>query len=401
VANIEKKIRDILDEKFDQFIKIRRDFHKHPELGLVEFRTAEKIENYLKSWGIQVDARINKTSVTALIKGTCDDAKHIALRADIDALSIQELNNHDYKSLYQGVMHACGHDVHTTIQLGVAYILQQIKNELPGHVKLLFQQAEETVGGAKRMIKEGVLEDPPISHVLGMHVCPKLSVGTFGVKYDHAYASSDTIAIDIHGHSAHGAAPHDGVDAILVASHLVTALQSLVSRNTPPLESAVLSFGLIHGGDAHNVIANKVHLKGTLRTLNETTRKMLKGRIFEVATQLAKAFGAEVSLQVETGYDALINDEIVTDLVKESAIRILGEDNVITLKEPSLGVEDFAYFAKAKPSSYNRLGVANKEKGIVAPVHDGEFDIDEMAIYHGILIQIASVLTLMGVGFDD
>jgi len=401
VANFEKKIREIVDENFDQFVKIRRDLHKHPELGLEEFRTAEQIEFYLTTWGIRVEARINQTSVVGLIKGNCDDAVHVGLRADVDALPIQELNNHDYKSVYKGKMHACGHDVHTAIQLGTAYVLQQIREVLPGHVKLFFQQAEETVGGALRMIEEGVLDEPYISHVLGMHVCPKLPVGTFGVKYDHAYASSDTITIDVHGQSAHGASPQDGVDAIVVASHIVTALQTLVSRNTSPLDAAVLSFGMIHGGEAHNVIANRVKLKGTLRTLDHEVRKMLKGRIFEVATHVAKAFGAEVSLRVETGYDALINDEIITDLVKESAIRVLGESHVKVLKKPSLGVEDFAYFAKMRPSSYNRLGVANEEKGITAPVHDGEFDIDEEAIRYGILVQVMSVLTLMGVGIDD
>lgn len=401
VAILEKKIREIVDANFAQFVKIRRDLHEHPELGLEEFRTANKIESHLMDWGIQVEERINQTSVVGLIKGCCDDAINIGLRTDIDALPIQELNNHDYKSVYSGKMHACGHDAHTAIQLGTAYVLQQIRTILPGSVKLLFQQAEETVGGAKRMIAAGVLETPYISHVLGMHVCPKLPVGTFGVKYDHAYASSDTIMIEIHGHSAHGAAPQDGVDAIVVASHLVTALQTLVSRNTSPLEAAVLSFGIIEGGDAHNVIANKVKLRGTLRTLDSNVRKMLKGRIFEVAAHVAKAFGAEVSLQVEMGYEALVNDERITDQVKAAAIKILGAENVEVLKAPSLGVEDFAYFAKARPSSYNRLGVANKDKGIVAPLHDGKFDIDEAAIRHGISVQVMSVLMLMGVDVDD
>jgi len=401
MAILEKNIREIVDENFDKFVEIRRDLHRHPELGLEEFRTADQIESYLMDWGIHVKKRINQTSVVGLIKGICDDAINIGLRADIDALPILELTTHNYKSVYPGKMHACGHDVHTAIQLGAAYVLQQIRDVLPGSVKLFFQQAEETVGGAKRMIEEDVLEEPYISHVLGMHVCAKLSVGTFGIKYDHAYASSDTITIDVHGHSAHGAAPQDGIDAIVIASQIVTALQTLISRNTPPLAPAVLSFGMIQGGDAHNIIANKVKLRGTLRTLDSEIRKMLKVRIFEVATHVAKAFGGEVSLQVEMGYDAVVNDEITTDLVKDSAIRILGEDNVKVLKEPSLGVEDFAYFAKARPSSYNRLGIANKEKGITASVHDGKFDIDEEAIRHGILIQVMSVLMLMGVGVDD
>lgn len=401
MAIFEKKIREIVDENFDLFIKIRRDLHRFPELGLAEFRTAEIIETHLMDWGIQVDERINKTSVVGLIKGNCNDAMHIGLRADIDALPIHELSDHDYKSVNHGAMHACGHDVHTAIQMGAAYVLQEIRKILPGHVKLFFQQAEETVGGAKKMIEAGVLENPRIAHVIGMHVCPKLPVGTFGVKYDHAYASSDTITLVIHGQSAHGASPQDGVDAIVMASYIVTALQTLISRNTSPLEAAVLSFGMVQGGEAHNIIANKVTLKGTLRTLDNEVRKYLKGRIFEVATYVAKAYGGEVSLSIETGYDALVNDEVVTDLVKEAAKRVLGDEFVKVLKTPSLGVEDFAYFAQARPSSYNRLGVSNVEKGITAPVHDGRFDIDEEAIRHGILIQVMSVLTLMGVGMDD
>jgi len=401
VAIYEKKIREIIDDNFDKFVAIRRDIHRHPELGLGEFRTADKIEYHLKEWGIEVSERINKTSVIGIIKGICDDALVIGLRADIDALPVQELNNHDYKSVYNGKMHACGHDVHIAIQLGAAYVLQQLQNSLPGAVKLLFQQAEESVGGAKTLIDAGALNEPHVSHVLGMHVCPKLEVGTFGIKYDHAYAASDTITIYVHGKSAHAASPQDGVDAIVIASNIVIALQTLISRNTSPLDAAVLSFGVINGGEAHNVIANHVMIRGTLRTLDDEVRKTLKGRMFEVATNIAKSYGGEISLRVETGYDALINDATITTLVADVAKRVLGEDKVKVLKYPSLGVEDFAYFAKARPSSYNRLGVANKEKGITAPLHDGGFDVDEEAIRHGILIQVMSVLALMGVGIND
>jgi len=401
VAIFEKKIREIIDNNFDKFVAIRRDLHRHPELVLGEFRTADKIESHLKEWGISTSERINKTSVVSIIKGICDDAMVVGLRADIDALPVQELNNHNYKSAYNGKMHACGHDVHIAIQLGAAFVLQQLQDSLPGAVKLFFQQAEESVGGAKTLIDAGVLDDPYVSHVLGMHVCPKLEVGTFGIKYDHAYAASDTITLYVHGKSAHAASPQDGVDGIVIASNIVMALQTLVSRNTSPLDAAVLSFGVVNGGEAHNVIANHVMIRGTLRTLDDEVRKSLKGRIFEVATNIAKSYGGEVSLRVETGYDALINDKTVTALVEEVAKRVLGEDQVQVLKHPSLGVEDFAYFAKARPSSYNRLGVANKVKGIIAPLHDGSFDVDEEAIRHGILIQVLSVFALMGVGIND
>ena len=437
---MEHLVRGIIDEMFDKFVEIRRDFHQHPELGLKEIKTADKIESYLKKWQVEEVRRINGTSVVGIIKGNHDDdaplgtgstnatkvasltgarqvlvkpnaesllevdspdALVIALRADIDALPIAEKSTHSYQSKYKGKMHACGHDVHTTIQLGAAYILSQIRETLPGSVKLFFQQAEETVGGAKTLIEAGVLDNPYVSHVLGMHVCPKLNVGTFGIKYGVGYASSDTITIDVYGHAAHAAAPQDGVDAIVVASNIVSALQTLISRNTSALDSAVLSFGTIEGGQAHNVICDHVRIRGTMRTLDEPLRKMLKGRLFEVVTHIARGYGAQVSLSIETGYDAVCNDDHTTAVVEAVAKKVLGDERVIKLKHPSLGVEDFAYFAKMRPSSYNRLGVANPTKGITAPVHDPQFDVDEEAIRYGILIQVMSVFALLGVEYDD
>ena len=401
MGSLGEKIKKMIDDNFEDFVSIRRDIHRYPELGLVEFRTADTIESHLQNWGIAVGNRINKTSVVGLIKGQSENGVVVGLRADIDALPIDELNNVDYKSAIPGVMHACGHDVHTAIQLGAAFVLQQLRELLPGSVKLFFQQAEETTGGAQTMIKAGVLDNPHVSNVLGLHVCPKLEVGTFGVKYEHAYAASDTITIHVHGKTAHAAAPHEGVDAIVVVSNIVTSLQSLISRNTAPLESAVLSFGQIGGGAAHNVIANHVVLRGTLRTLDEKHRQYLKGRIFDVAHNIAKAYSAEISLQVEAGYDAVVNNEKVTDLVQEVAKKVLGPENVKVLKHPTLGVEDFAYFAQERPSSYNRLGVANQKKRINGVLHHGSFDVDEEAIRYGILIQVMSVLMLMGVRVDD
>lgn len=398
---MEQKVREIIDENFDKFVQIRRDFHAHPELGLEEYRTANKIESYLKAWNIEVGERINGTSVVGIIKGMCDDAPVIGLRADIDALPIEEKHTHSYKSVYPGKMHACGHDVHTTIQLGAAYVLSQLRESLPGSAKFFFQQAEETVGGAQTLIDAGVLDDPHVSHVIGMHVCPKLNVGTFGIKYGAGYASSDTITIDVHGKKAHAASPQDGVDAIVIASHMVLALQTIVSRSISPLDSAVLSFGMVEGGQAQNVICDHVRLSGTMRTLDNEVRHTLKGRLFEIVNHIAKTYGAEASLSIESGYDAVINDDDITALVEKVAKKILGNEQVITLEHPSLGVEDFAYFAKIRPSSYNRLGVANPAKGITAPVHDGHFDVDEESIRHGILIQVMSVLALMEVDCDD
>lgn len=394
---MEKQVREIIDGMFGQLVEIRRDFHRHPELGLEEFRTADKIETYLSDWGVEIFDRVNKTSVVGMVSGK-KKGPVVGVRADIDALPIQQRNTHDYQSIYPGKMHACGHDVHTTIALGTAYVLHQLREVLPGSVKLLFQQAEEAVGGAKTMVEAGVLEDPYVDYVLGLHVCPKLEVGNMAVKYGSAYASSDTITIDIRGRRAHGAAPQEGVDAIVIASHVVMALQTLVSRRTSPLDSVVLSFGQIEGGEAHNVVASHVRLCGTLRTLDPTVRQELKKQMFMMVVDLVNAYGGDVALSVEAGYDSFVNDEEVTAVVEAVAKKALGEEHVVVAKTPRLGVEDFAYFAKERPSSYYRLGVANRDKGISCPLHHEGFDVDEEVIRYGVLIQVMSVLALFEKG---
>ena len=399
IVLLEDKVLGLVDDIYERLLAIRNDFHMHPELGLEEFRTADRIEGYLREWGIDVTGRVNGTSVVGEILGS-GSGDVVGLRADIDALPIASKSGADYASVNDGVMHACGHDVHTTILLGAAYVLKQLEDELPGGVKLFFQQAEETVGGAKTMIEAGCLENPEVSYALGLHVCPKLEVGTVGVKYGHAHASSDTITIDVYGREAHAASPQDGVDAILIASHIVMTLQSLISRNISPLESAALSFGVISGGTVHNVVASHVRLCGTLRTLDPSVRKRLKARIFDVADNVAEAFDGEISLTIEPGYDPVINAEDVTRLVQEVATDVLGEAQVVELPDPSLGVEDFAYFAQAVPSSFYRLGVANPDKGIIHPLHDARFDIDVEAIKIGVLIQVQSAIKLMNVSDD-
>jgi len=391
---MEEQVREMIDEIFDQLVEIRRDFHRYPELGLAEFRTADKIDVYLSEWGIDVFDRINETSVVGMVnpekKGVV-----IGVRADIDALPIQQKNDHNYQSVYPGKMHACGHDVHTTIALGTAYVLHQLRDQLSGGVKFFFQQAEETVGGALAMVEAGVLNDPDVDYVLGLHVCPDLEVGKVAVKYGSAYASSDTVTIDVHGRRAHGATPQEGIDAVVIAGHVVVALQTLVSRSTSPLEPVALSFGQIEGGEAHNIIASRVRLRGTLRTLNPDVRRDLKKQMLILVSNLTSAYGGDVCLVIEAGYDSFANDEQVTTVVEAVAKKALGEANVAVQKTPRLGVEDFAYFAKERPSSYYRLGVRNEDKGIVQPLHHEGFDVDEEAIRHGVLIQVMSILALL------
>ena len=389
-----QNVKEMVDVIYPQLVSIRRDLHQHPELGLEEYRTSTLILDCLKQWNINVTQLIGETAIVGLIEGKAGD-KTIGLRADMDALPIEEKTGAPYASLIPGKMHACGHDVHTTILLGAAYVLSKLKNEYRGNVKLFFQPAEETVGGAKMMIEAGCMHHPKVDHVLGLHVRPTLEVGEIGIHYGKCHAASDTITITIHGKQAHGAYPQDGIDAILIASHVIVALQSLVSRNLSPFESAVLSLGMIEGGTAGNIVCNKVTIRGTLRTLDQKTRLFMKKRIVEVTENTAKAFLGSANVDIEEGYAPLINAHAITDVVCHTAEKLVGEDNVIIMDHPSLGVEDFAYFAEAVPSCLYSLGTSNKAKGIQSTLHENTFDIDEEAIKVGVCLQVLSTLNLL------
>ncbi len=389
-----QKVKEMVDAIYPQLVAIRRDLHQHPELGLEEYRTSQIVLDYLNEWDIKISQLIGETAIVGLIEGEYGD-KTIGLRADMDALPIEEKTGASYASLTPGKMHACGHDVHTTILLGAAYILKQLKHEFRGNVKLFFQPAEETVGGAKPMIQAGCLEHPHVNHVLGLHVRPTLNVGEVGFHYGKCHAASDTIFLTIRGKQAHGAYPQDGVDAILIASHVVTALQSLISRNLSPFESAVLSLGVIEGGTAGNIVCDQVKIRGTLRTLDQTTRTFMKKRLTEVAIHTAEAFGGIADVYLEEGYAPLINAHAVTDAVAHVAKQVVGDENVIIMEHPSLGVEDFAYFAEAVPSCFYNLGTANPQKGIQGMLHENTFDIDEEAIKIGVCLQVLATLHLL------
>ncbi len=378
----------------DWLIEVRRDFHRHPELGMKEFRTSQKIEEYLKGMGIEYEKNVAKTGIVGIIKGN-KGGKTVALRADMDALPITEENKVEYKSTIDGKMHACGHDAHMTILLGTARILNDMKDEIKGNIKLFFQPAEETVGGAKPMIEEGVMENPKVDVVFGLHVAPEIPVGEIGVKYGKMNASSDSIKIVIHGESTHGAYPHSGVDALLIASHVVVTLQSIVSRNLDPRDSAVITIGAIHGGERGNIIANKIEMIGTVRTLSPQTRKEVLERIEKIVTDLSQSMGGKGEVFIEPGYTALINDDDMVDLVKRNAENILGKERVRIIKEPSLGVEDFAYFLEKAPGAYFRLGCGNIEKGIIHDGHHCLFDIDEDCLSIGTALQVQNVLEVL------
>lgn len=375
-------------------VEVRRDFHAHPELGRKEFRTQQQICDYLKEMGIPF-ARIAGTGVVGVIEGE-SPGKVVGLRADIDALPMQEKGCVPYKSLNDGVMHACGHDAHTTILLGAARVLAGLKDSFSGTVKLFFQPDEEGSGGASIMVQEGCMMNPTVDYVFGLHVMSYLETGTIEIRYGKLNASSDSVVIRILGKSAHGAYPDKGVDAITASAHVITALQTLVSRNISPLNSAVLSFGKISGGEVSNALAEEVTLTGTLRTLDKETRQFCKERIQEISVKTAEALGARAEVRIRSGYEPLINSDEAVKLLEETGGELLGKENVIQKEFPSLGVEDFSYFLDKAKGAFFHLGCGSKAKGITASNHNSSFDIDEDCLPIGVELQVVNTLKLLG-----
>lgn len=384
------KVRDIKD----WIVSIRRDFHMNPELSTEEFRTRDKIVEHLEDLEIEYKTGIADTGVVGIIRGK-QEGKTVALRADIDALPIQDKKDVSYKSIIDGKMHACGHDAHTAILLGAAGILKDMEDNLQGNIKLFFQPAEETVGGAERMIEAGVMENPKVDAVFGLHVSPEINVGKIGIKYGQTNAYVDGLEIIVHGKGGHGARPQEGIDAIVIASQIIMALQSIVSRNVDPINSAVVTVGTINGGTRGNIIADRVRMTGTIRTLDFDTRALVMKRINDISTQIAEAMGGKVECIIKEGYPALVNTDEILDIVKNSGEGILGVDNVTVLKSSRLGGEDFSYFAKAAPSAFFRLGCGNAERGIIHGAHSALFDIDEECLMFGTALQVQNVLTFL------
>jgi len=355
----------------------------HPELSNHEYKTAEYISSVLSELGIPHEKGIFTTGVVGLIRGKRPGAKTIALRADMDALPLHELNDVPYKSVHHGVMHACGHDVHTASLLGTARILQALHCSFGGNVKLIFQPAEEKIpGGARFMIDEGVLVDPPVDGIFGQHVFPELESGKVGFKTGKYMASTDEINIEITGKGGHAAMPDILTDPVLIASNVVVALQQIVSRNASYNIPTVLSFGRFIADGTYNVIPDKVHLKGTFRTFDEAWREEAHRRIINIATSVASGAGAKCDVYIQKGYPYLENDVSLTNNAMQSAREFLGPENVVDLNL-RMTAEDFSYFARAVPGCFYRLGTANKEKNITANLHTPGFNIDEAALETG------------------
>lgn len=378
----------------DELINIRRDFHMNPEVGGNEFRTMKKICEYLDSWGIEYKSCVAETGVVAVIRGK-EDGKTIGVRADIDALPIVEDNDVSYKSLNIGDMHACGHDGHTTIALGTAKILKSIESELIGSVKIFFQPAEETTGGAERMINEGCLKNPDVDYVIGLHVDPSINTGKISMKYGKMMAASDEITIIVRGKSTHGAHPHEGVDPIFIASNLVMSLQSTISRNLSPLNSAVFTLGSIHGGTKGNIIPDEVTMTGILRTLDNDTRIYMKERIKSIVENVSNGLGGEGKLLIRESYGALINNDETVDIVRDTVENVLGKENVLICESPSMGTEDFSYFSQSVKSCYYNLGCRNEEKKAIYPIHSSKFNLDEDCLKLGVELQVKNVIELL------
>lgn len=375
-------------------INIRRDLHQHPELGLEEHRTSGRIQSLLNELEVEHIAGLAGTGVLGTIRGR-KEGPVVALRADMDGLPLHDAKEVPYKSRVPGKMHACGHDVHTTILLGAARLLSQRQDEFPGVVKLIFQPAEETVGGAKLLIEEGVLENPAVEAIFGLHVEPDIDVGRFEVRYGQRNASSDNLKIIVHGRSGHGAYPADTVDAIVVAAQVVTALQTIVSRNVDAREAAVISLGTIHGGVQANIVANRVEMVGTVRCLDPEIRQQVLRRVKEVAEGVAMGLGGRAEVVIEPSYDPLVNHDVMVDIARSNAAQLVGEDRVHPKKTANMGVEDFAYYVSQVPGAFFSLGVRNEARGIVHTVHHELFDVDEDCLAWGAAIQVLNALSVL------
>ena len=378
-----QKIKTLAAAFAPDTIRVRQHLHAHPELSFQEHNTAAFVEEHLKEMGLQPQ-RMAETGVVALIEGRNAAKKIIALRADLDALPIQEKNEVAYKSKQDGIMHACGHDVHTASVLGTARILQELRQEFEGTVKLIFQPGEEKFpGGASVMIKEGVLQNPAPQSIFGQHVFPLLPAGKVGFRSGMYMASADEIYMTVKGKGGHAAIPEMNVDPVLIASHIIVALQQIVSRHASPKVPTVLSFGKVVANGATNVIPEEVKLEGTFRTMNEEWRAEAHRRIKKMAEQIAEAMGGACEVDIKKGYPYLQNNPELTNRAREAAKAYLGEENVTEL-DLWMGAEDFAYYSQEVPACFYRLGTRNEDRGITSSVHTPTFDIEETALETGI-----------------
>ena len=368
----------------DKLVEFRRDFHMHPEASFCEERTNAVIRKFLEDNGIEIQEVGAGYSVVGVIRGG-KPGKTFALRADIDALPMPELNDVPYKSQNEGVMHACGHDAHTASLMGVALLINEAKDQMSGNVKLLFLAAEEKIpGGAKELVEKGPLENPYVDAVMGFHVANALPVGYVAFGAGPGAAASDTYKFRIIGKGGHGAYPHATIDPVVISAYFITSLQTIVSRNVEPVQGAVITIGSIHGGTKENIIADDVEMLATVRSLDEDVRALLHKRIQEICKATEAMYGCKVEWELEMGYPVLVNDgDFINKYALPSCAKIVGADHIVEVKKSGMGGEDFAYYLQQRPGCFGSLGSGNAEKGLVVGGHNSMFDLDEDCLWRG------------------
>ena len=397
---ITEKVKQLIAENYDEIVAIRRDFHMHPELSEEEERTMNKISEYLTSWGIPNETNIGGHGVVGVIEGKAPRAEGykyeaVGIRADIDALPIQESADVPFRSVNDGVMHACGHDMHAAMLLGAAKVLKTLENEFAGTVKLFFQPAEETVGGADQMIKDGCMENPAVGAVLAFHVAPYLPTGTIEFCRGKMNAATCDLDIEVEGVSCHGAHPEGGIDAIVVGSQIVTALQSIISRNLSPTNAGIITVGQFHAGVKDNVVAGSAKLTGTIRALDPVTMNTLKTRVTTTAEGICAGYGAKAHVTLVDGYPALINGDEIGAEMEALAEEQIGRENIVFMAEPSLGADDFAFFTQMCDGVYMNVGTNSGKEEHPQNIHNEWYNPDEEAMKNGMLMEVLGALKLL------
>ena len=388
------QIKTLAEELAPRLIEIRRHFHSHPELSGQEYQTAAYVSGVLSSYGIHVQEAVGKTGVVGNLEGNGTKKGILAIRTDMDALPIEERTKLEFASCKSGVMHACGHDVHTTLGLGTAMILAQLRDQLPGNIRFLFQPAEEIAQGASWMVQDGAMRD--VDSIFGVHVFPSLTARSVGIRYGALTAAADDIEIFIQGESGHGARPHEAVDASWIASQVITTLQQAISRTQNPLRPLVLTIGQITGGRAPNVIADQVRMAGTVRSLHPETHANLPEWIEGIIANVCNAYNAKYEMNYRRGVPSVQNDINLTQIIESACREAWGNDLVEILPEPSLGAEDFALYLEHAPGTMFRLGVGHEKKDNY-PLHHPLFEVDESAIVTGVVTLAYSACKYWGI----
>lgn len=369
----------------NEIIAWRRWFHQRPGIGFEVEESSDEIERVLREIGYTEIKRYANTGVVAYLENS-KEYKTVAIRADIDALPILEQNNIDYISKYPGKMHGCGHDAHAAMALGAAKYLYSVKDKLAVNLLLIFQPGEEGYGGAEAMLQDGLFEDYPYDYIFGCHIgliFSELKGGQIGISYDPIMAATKQFEITVKGFGGHGAMPQNTVDPIVITANIITSMQTIVSRNLSPTDSAIVTFGKVEGGTAHNIIPEQVHLGGTIRYLTEESGEKIVTRMREIIGGIAKAYGGDYELELMPGYPAVVNDETMVDYAKEKLAQVFGNSDIIELKKPTMGGEDMSYFLKLAPGCFFFLGGASEEKGITYPHHHPKFNVDEGILWRG------------------